>query len=1252
MSGEINNIKADGSPSKSVNAGEARWQAALFRLSAELAVSTDEADIYKRVVNTLHDTLGYDFVVILLLDAVTGYRELAASVGYENPPSPIPPGKGLSERPLLDGQLHYSPDVKLEERYFYGMGGSEVDVPIRIGGDTLGVLTAEKQQANAFTQDDFEVLTVAAQQMALAIEKARLFEAERRRANQLDALRTILADITAELELSSLLKVIVERAAQLLNATGGELSLFNEGTKRIEIVVSHNLSRDYSGCYQELGEGAMGRVASTLEPLIIENYQTWEGRLEEYPDIYSSLAVPLKIGERLLGVFSTVSTDPARRFTHDDLHILSLFAQQASIAINNAHLFESTQHENMERKRVEAELREYQDHLEELVDKRTAELKNSEQQYRSLFNGLPIGLYRSTPDGRLLESNPALQQMLGYPVRELLLASNTHTIYVDRDEYQRWRRMMDEEGVVRDFETRLYRYDGTVIWGRETARAVRDEEGNLKYYEGSVEDISRRKQTEAQLREYQEHLEVLVEKRTAELQESEERYRTLFDRVPVGLYRSTPAGELIDTNRAMIEMLGYPDRESILAIHSTDHYVDPHDQVRWKEILERDGIVRGYEGLYRRYDGSKFWFNETTQIVRDEDGKTLYYEGSLEDITERKKIEAELRSQKEYYEALFIYSPVAVITADRIGTIVTWNPMAEKLFGYAEEEVIGKNLDDVVTNNDTMHREANEYTHAVIEVGQVEAITQRCRRDGTLIDVDLLALPVIVGEEKVGFIVIYVDITDLQEARRQAEAANRAKSIFLANMSHELRTPLNAILGFTQLMEHDGNLTDSQVENMRIINSSGEHLLTLINDVLQMSKIEAGRIRLQENEFDLHAMLSSLDDIFRRDCEEKGLGLELEINEDVPVFINTDENKLRQVLINLLSNAVKFTRQGSIHLRVFQPVLVDSPAGDRQLPVLHLAFQVEDSGQGIRADDLDLIFEPFSQAESEQLYSEGTGLGLSISRDFVRLMGGELTVESEFGRGSIFSLDIAARPAEASAVDQPQSARQVLGIEPGKGPFRLLVVEENEANRRLLAALLQPVGFEILEAENGLQGVEMWKQHHPDLIWMDLRLPVMDGIEATRQIKSDPDGQKTVIIALTASAFEEERADILAQGCDDFVRKPYRKEEIFEILRKHLGVKYLYAGEGITSEKSTLVDAGAFLRQTAAISLVESGLESDWLVELKRVTIIGDQTAMLKVINKLDPAHRELGEALRSLLENFEYAAILGFVEQAGQGGG
>jgi len=356
-SGKLKNTQSDRAP----------WQDALFRLSAEVAATVEELDVCERVVKILRDTLGYDFVALLLVDESTGDRVLVASVGYENPPSPIEPGKGLSEIPLSDGQLHYTPDVTRNPSYFYGMGGSEVDVPIHIGGKVLGVLTAERKQRDAFTQDDFDVLTVAAQQTALGIEKARLISAERQRADELEFLRITMADVTAELELSSLLNVIVKRAAELLNAAGGELGLYDDTKKEIEIVVSCNLGKDYVGNRQSLGEGVMGRVAESREPFVVENYQTWEGSLASYPNIHASLAVPLLVGDRLLGVFSTVSTDPQQKFTLADLHLLNLFAQQAAIAIDNANLYDSAQREINERRRAESELREYQEHLEELV---------------------------------------------------------------------------------------------------------------------------------------------------------------------------------------------------------------------------------------------------------------------------------------------------------------------------------------------------------------------------------------------------------------------------------------------------------------------------------------------------------------------------------------------------------------------------------------------------------------------------------------------------------------------------------------------------------------------------------------------------------------------------------------------------------------------------------------------------------------------------------------------------------------------
>jgi signal transduction histidine kinase/DNA-binding response OmpR family regulator/HAMP domain-containing protein len=328
-------------------AAQSVQQAALLRLSAELDATLDETEVCRRVVDGLHATLGYDHVDLFLVDETTGARVPVASAGSGDAPPAraIPPGEGLSEHPILDGQLYYAPDVGQHACYVPGLGGSEVDVPVRIGDQVRGVLIAESRQLDAFDQDDFEVLTAAAQQAGLAIEKARLLAAERRRADELDALRTTMANITAELGLSTLLQSIVDRATGLLAATGGELGLYDEANQEIRIFVCYNMGKDFVGTRIALGEGAMGRVAQTREPLIVDDYQTWEGRAAQYAGHYShgGLTVPLTVGNRLVGAMGVADADPQRQYGPADVHLLNLFAQQAAIAIENARLFEAEQ---------------------------------------------------------------------------------------------------------------------------------------------------------------------------------------------------------------------------------------------------------------------------------------------------------------------------------------------------------------------------------------------------------------------------------------------------------------------------------------------------------------------------------------------------------------------------------------------------------------------------------------------------------------------------------------------------------------------------------------------------------------------------------------------------------------------------------------------------------------------------------------------------------------------------------------------
>ncbi|MBN2004003.1 MAG: GAF domain-containing protein [Anaerolineae bacterium] len=488
-----------------------------------------------------------------------------------------------------------------------------------------------------------------------------------------------------------------------------------------------------------------------------------------------------------------------------------------------------------------------------------------------------------------------------------------------------------------------------------------------------------------------------------------------------------------------------------------------------------------------------------------------------------------------------------------------------------------------------------------------------------------------------------------QAAQRVAEAANQAKSIFLANMSHELRTPLNAILGFTQLMTRDPNLTLDQRENLETINHSGTHLLSLINDVLEMSKIEAGRTVVTERNFDLVRVLDELETMFRLRANDKGLVLDFICASDVPRYIRSDEGKLRQILINLLGNAVKFTTAGRVQLRVrmhFGGAQSPSDNGDRGATSM-LYFAVHDTGPGIAVEDIEGIFDPFTQGQKGRAFIEGTGLGLPISRQFARLMGGDLSVESAVGQGSIFQFEVRVGLVDAAEVQAQSKAREVLGLLPGQhapdgGPFRLLVVEDRDANRRLLVKLLTalgspPDGFEVREAIHGEQALAIWEAWEPHLIWMDMRMPVMDGYEATRRIKATPKGQKTVIIALTASAFEEDRAEMLSQGCDDFVRKPFQAAEIFDKMAQHLGVRYRYA-EAPVAPEDAFARAGA---QAGVTDAALAALPPALLADLERATVETDMLRVDDLIAAVRGHNAGLADALTHLANDFEYGKIL-----------
>lgn len=686
-------------------------------------------------------------------------------------------------------------------------------------------------------------------------------------------------------------------------------------------------------------------------------------------------------------------------------------------------------------------------------------------------------------------------------------------------------------------------------------------------------------------------------------------------------------------SKEMFRIFGCDPRQPAPAYPEWQRHVHPDD---WP-LLDRSvqqalqaGASLEVEARIVRPDGAIRHLVAKAKVWRGSEDEIVRLLGTAQDITERKQTEDKLRKLSRAIEQ----STATVIVTDRHGRIEYVNPYFSRMTGYSFEEVCGQNPRILKSG---MHpREFFKELWDQILAGKDwhgEFFNKKKNGENYWESASISPIKNDAGEIT-HFVAVGEDITErkrvaaeLQRAKEAAEAATRAKSTFLANMSHEIRTPMNAILGFSQLMQRDAALTPGQKHHLETISRSGEHLLALINDILEMSRIEAGRVALNPANFDLHAILAGVERLFRIRTDAKKLQFTVERMGNVPQFVFGDEGKLRQVLINLLGNAVKFTDHGNVSLRV--------RAQHRKSSGFRLLAEIEDTGPGMSPEELERLFQHFEQTSTGRKSGGGTGLGLAISRQIARLMGGDITVSSQVGTGSIFRLEIELAEGAAKAVEPRNAERQVLRLEPGQPTYRVLIADDNQENRELLAQLLGPIGFETRSVGDGEQAVREFQAWRPHLLLIDLRMPGTDGSEAMRQIRSSPGGGNVKIIIVSASVFAEDRDAALAHGANDFLGKPFREAALFELIRKHLLVEYVYRDEAVSEGSAQPAERPGAVSAEALARLPEK-----LLAALREATLNGDTVRLNQLLQQVADGDAVLAQSLRHLVDQYDHDTL------------
>lgn len=602
-------------------------------------------------------------------------------------------------------------------------------------------------------------------------------------------------------------------------------------------------------------------------------------------------------------------------------------------------------------------------------------------------------------------------------------------------------------------------------------------------------------------------------------------WEATFDAVPEMLILTNSENRIARCNRAAKDFLQF-DYIDLIGKPITDFF---------PEVMEADE-----HGMEVRLSQDYGWYR-VYGVPVNLGGSTVNRVYLFQDVSQIKRSEEQILYQKQYFESLVQYSPVAIVTLDLQGNILQCNPAFETLFGYSRSEVFGMNLDSLIAPDEPVSATRN--TSQALEGISVKEFSRRRRKDGSLVEVEIRGVPIIVEGQKLGVLGMYHDITELVEARKAAEAADRAKSEFLANMSHEIRTPMNGIIGMLDLMDGTA-LTAEQKDYLDTARESADSLLSLLNDILDFARIEAGQLSLENIDFDLRSIVEGVTRSLMNRAEAKGLEMACMIYRDVPTMLRGDPNRIRQVLVNLVGNAIKFTSQGEIIIRVQK--LENRPNSAK------LHFSVSDTGIGIPKERQKAIFERFVQVDGTTTRKYGgSGLGLAICSQIVQLMGGEIGLESQEEKGSTFWFDLLLEKQPHQKENQQAVPQELVKLP-------VLVVDDNHTNRVVLDKMVSGFGCRVSLVDNGKDAVELLLNASKcgrsfGLVLLDMQMPEMDGMQTLAMIKKNPAIADIPVVILTSMGQQHNQEQLTAMGCAGYLAKPVRQQELFNLLLTVLG---------------------------------------------------------------------------------------------------